>query len=235
MEGHRRWFATELGMRWGWVGGGWRSWGKGEELQLTYGFPGHSDLWDSKEWLQELGTKLKHGREFRRGRVGVTGWVRRKIGGEDPCVHLKIGSVRLQGMSICRARDEIEGLDLEELRERWGSAVSLPVSLAGVSKWIILRYLGIYLVPRPGMLGKSVSAWLQTGLLGFRIGFSLLILGEGRDHDRVWKNGMEMMSHWGAYVMLPQLKSEEHQLPFLCLETSAWHQMIFLTLLLLPA
>lgn len=45
------------------------------------------------------------------------------------------------------------------------------------------------------MLGKSVSAWLQTGLLGFRIGFSLLILGEGRDHDRVWKNGMEMMSH----------------------------------------
>lgn len=50
-------------------------------------------------------------------------------------------------------------------------------------------YLDIYLAPKPSVLGKSVSALLRMGVLGFRVSLCLLILGERGESEHGWEDG----------------------------------------------
>lgn len=62
-------------------------------------------------------------------------------------------------------------------------------------------YLDIYPDPKPSVLGKSVSALLQMGLLGFRVSLCLLILGERGECEHCWEDRVEITYCGGAYGM----------------------------------
>lgn len=67
-------------------------------------------------------------------------------------------------------------------------------------------YLDIYLAPKPSVLGKSVSALLRMGLLGFRVSLCLLILGERGESEHGREDRVKITSCGGDYGMSPRLK-----------------------------
>lgn len=176
---------------WGWVkpSGLLQSWGttgwlylqelKEKEVSaVNLWLPGPEPPVESQGGLTEAGgwdKAVSSEREFQEGEIHVIHW-RWDRWGEWDC-----------------SRQDWEwdgGSDLEELRERGRSAANLPTSLAGVGggggEAIFMCYLDIYLAPKPSVLGKSVSALLRMGLLGFRVSLCLLILGERGESEHGW-------------------------------------------------